>query len=123
MTWNELTEVIRAGGPLPAAEPVNPADLRRYWAFMQKFQAEHPPIPGGVTGIDIRCIEAELPGIDLVALWMRASCLQVLWVHGALSEWERGTELDEVVFQVAAVFPFGGHKINVESFREQLRGA
>lgn len=47
--------------------------------------------------------------------------LNVLQVHGALKEWEHGKDLDDVVFQVAATFPFGGNQIDAESFREQLR--
>ena len=119
--WNARREAAQSGGPPPPAEPVNPEDLRRYWAFMQKFHAEHPPTPGGTTGIDIRYIEAELPGIDVQAVGYRAMFLTVLQVHGALKEWEHGTDLDDVVFQVAATFPFGGKKIDAESFREQLR--
>jgi hypothetical protein len=49
--------------------------------------------------------------------------MQILQVHGALKEWEHGTDLDDVVFQVAATFPFGGGSINAELFREQLRAA
>ena len=106
-----------------APEPVNPADLRRYWDFTQKIQAQHPPTAAGAIGIDIRCIEAELPGTNVAAVWVRAASMQILQVHGALKEWEHGTDLDDVVFQVAATFPFGGGSINAESFREQLRAA
>jgi len=88
---------------------------------MQKFHAEHPPTPGGATGIAISCIEAALPSIDVLAVGYRATFLTVLQVYGALKEWEHGTDLDDVVFQVAATFPFGGNKIDAESFREQLR--
>jgi len=73
------------------------------------------------VGIDIRCVESELPGVNLLPVWLRATALQVLQVYGALKEWEHGTELDDVVFQVAATFPFGGNVIDAESFREQLR--
>ena len=119
--WNELTKVIQAGGPLPAPDPVEPADLRRYWEFMQKLEAQRPASAGGAVGIDIRCVESELPGVNLLPVWLRATALQVLQVYGALKEWEHGTELDDVVFQVAATFPFGGNRIAAESFREQLR--
>jgi len=122
MTWNDLRDASKAGGPLPAPEPVNPADLRRYWEFTQKIQAEHPPSAAGAA-IDIRLIEAKLPGADVGAVWLRAASLQILQVHGALKEWEHGTNLDDVVFRVAATFPFGGNKIDAQSFREQLRAA
>src|ERR1039458_9444008 len=58
-----------------APEPVNPADLRRYWDFTQKIQAQHPPTAAGAIGIDIRCIEAELPGTNVAAVWVRAGFL------------------------------------------------
>ena len=121
--WNDLTEVVKAGGPLPTPEPVNPADLRRYWEFTQKIRAQHPPTAAGAVGIDIRLIEAELPGANVFAVWLRAASLQVLQAHGALKEWEHGTDLDDVVFQVAATFPFSGNQIDPEMFREQLRAA
>lgn len=59
--------------------------------------------------------------MDVTAVWYRGCFLQVLHAYGALKEWEHGTDLDDVVFQVAATFPFGGNKIDAESFREQLR--
>jgi hypothetical protein len=120
-TWNDLRELVKAGGPPPAPQPVDPADLRRCWEFTQKIQAQHPPAAGGSIGIDIRCIEAELPGANVLAVWLRVVPLQIMQMHGALKEWEHGTDLDDVVFQVAATFPFGGNKIHTESFREQLR--
>jgi len=119
--WDDLRKAAQAGAPLPAPEPVNPADLRRYWEFTQKVHAQHPPSPGGTIGIDIRFIESEFPGVNILAVWLRAASLQILQVHGALKEWEHGTDLDDVVFQVAATFPFGGNKIDAESFREQVR--
>jgi hypothetical protein len=123
VAWNDLREASKAGRPLAAPEPVDPADLRRYWEFTQKIQAQRPPTAAGAIGIDIRCIEAELPGANVVAVWLRAASMQILQVHGALKEWEHGTDLDDVVFQVAATFPFGGNVIDAESFREQLRAS
>jgi hypothetical protein len=123
MNWNDLMEVPKAGGPLPAAEPVDPADLRRYWEFTQKIHAQHPPSAAGAIGIDIRCIEAELPGANVLAVWLRAASLQILQARGALKEWEHGTDLDDAVFHVAATFPFSGNEIDAELFREQLRAA
>jgi hypothetical protein len=121
--WNTLREVVKAGGPLPAPEPVDPADLRRCWEFTQEIQAQRPPAAGGAIGIDIRCIEAELPGANVQAVWLRVAPLQIMQMQGALKEWEHGTGLDEVVFQVAATFPFRGNRIHTESFRERLRAA
>jgi hypothetical protein len=121
MTFKDRMKSFKPGDPPLAAEPVDPADLRRCWTFMQEFQAQHPPTPGSAIGIDPRCLEAELPGIDVLAVGYRAMFLNVLQVHGALKEWEHGKDLDDVVFQVAATFPFGGNQIDAESFREQLR--
>jgi hypothetical protein len=121
MTWNDLMEAAKSGCPPPAAELVNAADLRRCWRFAQEIQAQHPPPAGGAIGIDIRLLEAEMPGADIVAISYRATFLHVLQAHGALKEWEYGIDLDDVVFQVAATFPFGGNQIDAESFREQVR--
>jgi len=123
LTWTDLLEAAKTGGPLPAAEPVNPADLRCYWEFTQEIQAQHPPTAAGAVGIDIRLLEAEMPGANVVAVSYRANFLYVLRAYGALKEWERGTALDDVVLHVAATFPFGGNAINAELFREQLRAA
>jgi hypothetical protein len=121
--WADLRKICEAGGPLPAAEPVDAGDLRRYWEFGEKIRAQHPSPAGEAIGIDLRVIEAELPSVDLVAMWLRAASLSVLQGSGALREWERGTELDDVVFQVAATFPFEGNHIDVELFRQQLQTA
>ncbi len=123
VAWSKFTEVVKAGGPLPAPDPVSPADLRRCWGFAQGIQKQHPPSAAGGVGIDIRVVEAELPGVDLPAVWLRATALQILHAHGTLNEWARGMDLDDVVFQVAAIFPFGGNQIDPEAFREQLRAA
>jgi len=121
MDLNELRDIAKAGGGLPPPEPVEPADLRRYWEFMQKFQAEHPRPEGGTIGWDVRLIEAEFPGMDWVPVWLRAACLQVLRHEGVVEEWETAEELDAAVFKVAAAFPFEGHTIDTEAFREQVR--
>jgi hypothetical protein len=123
MTWNELTEVIKAGGPPPAPEPVDPALLRRYWEFTQKLKAQHPPSETGAIGIDRRVLEAEVPGAHNPAVYLRIVPLYLMQAQGALKEWERATGLDDIVFQVAATFPFSGNVIPVESFRQQLRAS
>ena len=112
---------MRAGGAPPSPEPASPADLRRCWVVMLRIQAEHPSPAAGAVGIDIRLLEAGLPGVDVAAIWLRVAFLHILRAQGALKEWEHGSDLDDAVFQVAATFPFGGHTIEVESFREQLR--
>lgn len=119
MNWNDLFEICQAGGAMPAVAPVNAADLRRYWDFMRRIQT--PPTGEGAVGIGHRIIEDELAGADAVAVWLRAALLGLLQTRGALKEWEHGTDLDDAVFQAAAVFPFGGNKVDVESFRERLR--
>ena len=117
-----MTDAVKAGEPLPAPEPVEPADLRRYWEFMQKMRAQHPAAAGCV-GIDIRLVAAELPGVFTVPVYLRACVLQILEALGALREWQHQTAMDDVVFQVAAIFPFGGNHIQTELFREHLRAA
>jgi hypothetical protein len=121
--WDDLLETVKAGGPPPAPDPVDPADLRRYWEFSQRIQSQRPPAATGAVGFDIRLIEAEMPGVNIAAVWLRATSLHILHAPGAIKEWEHGTDLDDIVFQVAATFPFGGNTVDAESFREQLRAA
>ena len=104
-------------------DAVSLADLQGCWEFARKIQAQQPPSATGGVGIDIRLVEAELPGVNIAAVWLRATSLQILQAHGALKEWAHGTDLDDVVFQVAATFPFGGNSIDAEAFREQVRAA
>jgi hypothetical protein len=40
---------------------------------------------------------------------------------GAISDWQRGTELDEVVYRVAATIPLNSRKINPEALVQRLK--
>lgn len=124
-----MAEAAAGGGGLPATlNPVEPAGLRRLWELWQDMQTRYPAPPGGgCVGIDLRSLEAEftgldLPGADPLALWLRVAFVSFLQKVGALKEWEQGADLNDVVFQVAATFPFAAG-MDVESFREQIRKA
>ena len=41
--------------------------------------------------------------------------------HGVLAEWQRGTELDDVAFRVAATIPLNGAELDSEAFVTRLR--
>jgi hypothetical protein len=46
---------------------------------------------------------------------------QFLLNHGVLAEWQRGTELDDVAFRVAATIPVTGAEFDSEAFITRLR--
>jgi len=54
-------------------------------------------------------------------LWLRHMFLGFLANQGALAEWQRGTELDDVVFRVATTIPLNGLELDAEAFVERLR--
>ena len=47
--------------------------------------------------------------------------LSFLVDQGVLAEWQRGTELDDVAFRVAATIPLSGAEFDSEAFVTRLR--
>lgn len=125
--------IFEANSGTPAfAEPVDPGDLRRHWDLTQAVNTKYPAAETGPIGLDIRLVEsfhrgvpggADISGAHIIAVWLRAGLLHVLQAEGALVEWEHGMGLDDVVFQVAATFPFNGRAVDPQLFRELLRAA
>jgi hypothetical protein len=54
-------------------------------------------------------------------LWLRYVFLGFLVDQGLLAEWQRGTELDDVVFRVAATIPLNGLELDPEAFVTRLK--
>ena len=54
-------------------------------------------------------------------LWLRHAFLGFLANQGLLAEWQRGTELDDSVFKVAATIPLNGLELDAEAFVTRLR--
>jgi hypothetical protein len=58
---------------------------------------------------------------DAGLLWLRNAYLSLLANYGVLAEWQRGTELDDSVFKVAAIIPLNGAEFDSEAFVARLR--
>jgi len=86
-------------GPIPA---VDPSDLRKVWDFMSGI----PDTGSGATGVDVDVFKSICsPGADVIAVWWRASLLQLGERLGLVSRWLSNGRLDDAVINVAADFP------------------
>jgi len=85
---------------------VNSDDLRKVWKMMRDLQA---PTPAGPSGSSSSGLYESVcsPGANVVAVWYRASMLEVLQMlpGNPLTPWSREGQLDDTVFKVAATFP------------------
>ena len=61
------------------------------------------------------------PGANVPAVWLRHTQLRTLYRQGLLSEWQRGTTLDDTVFRVAAKIPMRGANLDQDAFLCRLR--
>jgi hypothetical protein len=85
------------GKPVPA---VRADDVGRVWCFLASEQA-----PGRSVS------EKLLAGLcdsnaDVLAVWFRATLVEILLQQGRLDRWREGNSLHVKVFEVAAGFPF-----------------
>lgn len=113
------------GGDLPA---VNPADLKKVWQASADYEAHHP----GQSGVSDTFYQSVCsPGADVVSAWYRASMLVVPkeMMPELFESWTHDTELDDVVFEVAAAFPMErmktgiareGPSFDVDEFMKQV---
>ena len=85
---------------------VNSDDLRNVWKMMRDLQARAPACQSGSFSSGLY-ENACSPGANVVAVWYRASILEVLQMvpGNPLMPWTHGDELDDAVFQIAATFP------------------
>jgi hypothetical protein len=61
------------------------------------------------------------PGANVFAVWARSALLEMLVHQGLLTPWERGTQLDDAVFDVAATFPIPGvDRFDPDAFLQRL---
>jgi hypothetical protein len=114
-------------GPVPA---VNPADLRSVWELVQETRARFvgtgksdlgDPDPTIGIGVEL-LVQVCNPEANVPAVWARSVLLGVLVQQGLLTSWQRGAQLDEAVFKVAAVFPIIAlDQFDANAFVEQLR--
>lgn len=117
---------LMAGEPIPT---VNAADLRGVWELMDKARAEflgnrEPELATQqpAIGFDVAVLAGACgPGANVVAAWARSALLGMLVHQGLLTSWQRGTQLDDAVFDVAATFPIPGvDRFDPDALLQQL---
>ena len=85
---------------------VNPEDLRNVWKMIRDLQAR--ALAGQSGSISNELYEGACsPGANVVAVWYRASILEVLQMlpGNPLMPWSHQGELHDAVFQITATFP------------------
>lgn len=101
---------LTAGGPIPA---VNPGDLRGVWELMRETNADflgngEPKLGGQQPAIGI-CTNLLArvcgPEANVLAVWARSALLGILVHQGLLTAWQRGTQLDDAVFDCRRSLP------------------
>ena len=102
----------------PASEdgsvaPVDPSDLKSTWKMQQDVLAQHGS--GQHIGIS-RSVYARAcsPGADVMAVWYRATILQLLAEGAGLLPPELPEAVRDAVFRVAAKFPMKRLEVGVE---------
>ena len=122
---------LTAGGPI---QTVNPGDLRGVWELMHetraKFVGNREAELGGpqpTIGVDVKLLARVCgPEANVLAVWARSALLGILVQQGLLTSWQRGTQLDDAVFNLAAAFPITAlDQFDPDAFLQQLssRGA
>jgi len=106
---------------------VHPADLRNVWRLFRDAQSRNP---GQCTSVGNGVYESVCsPGADVLAVWFRASMLELMTQPDMLAQWTHNGELDDFVFEVAATFPmkkmqagvaYDGPPFEVQEFVKQV---
>lgn len=122
-----FTENIDAGVPIP---PVPAQDLKYFWKRICDIERRASPKKREMRAIGMGAFGDDNPfqklGEKAIAAWFRCGVLHALLQEGVLKEWQRGEELDDLVFSIAASIPLGGAKskeqsINPDEFVARLR--
>jgi len=111
--------LIRAAEEGAAIPPVTEDDLRRLHQLCVDMTKRYSG-KDGVVSLDLMG-RACSPGANLPAVWLRHTQLRSLVRQGLLAEWQHGTNLDDVVFRVAATVPMNGLEFDPEVFIRRLR--
>jgi hypothetical protein len=105
---------VQRDPPIPEVEP---SDLRRFHENISEHSAEASngvAIGLGTMGLGISVGDAD-------PLWVRNWLLGIVLTQGLLADWQRGTELDDSVYRVAATIPVNGVQFDPEAFVTRLR--
>jgi hypothetical protein len=85
------------GKPVPV---VRADDVRRVWSFLASEQG-----PGRSVSLKLLAGMCDL-NADVLAVWFRATFVEILLHQGLLERWREGNSLRGKVFEVAAGIPF-----------------
>jgi len=118
------------GAPGTSVPTVDSEDLKAIWQLHREIAIQQP---GQTVGIDHSVIAGRCkPGTDVNAVAYRTSMLQILYniAPGSLAPWTKNTELDDVVFRIAAEIPMDwigteqhkGLPFDLDEFVRRLRG-
>jgi len=105
---------VQRDQPIPEVEP---SDLRRFHENISEHSGEASngvAIGLGTMGLGISVGDAD-------PLWVRNWLLGIVLTQGLLADWQRGTELDDSVYRVAATIPVNGVQFDPEAFVTRLR--
>jgi hypothetical protein len=83
------------------------------------YLAKWRPGSDGTVSMDLMaevCGEADLP-----AVWFRHTQIRLLERQGILTEFQKGTALDDAVYRAAATITINGLQLDQEEFLRQLR--
>jgi hypothetical protein len=82
--------------PVPV---VRTADLKRVWTFLSENAKDH-------QGVDIKLLTGLCDkDVDVLAVWFRATLIDVLLKQRRLDRWREGNGLSTRLFELAASFP------------------
>jgi hypothetical protein len=96
---------------------VDPSGLKRFHERMAEQARDLKP----GTAISFRVMAPGMSAAEAFPLWLRYTFLSFLANQGVLAEWQRGTELDDAAFRVAATIPLNGAELDSEAFVTRLR--
>ena len=108
--------------PVP---PVKPSDIRRVWSFLAVEKALFTSVERAEGGFGISCrVLAEQCDVhsNVVAVFFRATLVQLFLQQGLLDGWRDGDGLGDRVFEVAATFrlPRGLTDVDTAGFSAAL---
>ena len=110
---------IKAAEEGAAIPPVSEQDLKHLHALGVDMTRRYSGKDGALS-LNLLA-RACSPSANLPAVWLRHQQLRLLVREGVLVEWERGTDLDDAVYRVAATIPMYGVLVDKEMFMQRLR--
>ena len=115
-SFRDFIEKAEAGATVP---PVSKDDLRSLHEVCVQMTKRYSGKDGVIT-LEVMARTCD-PGANLAAVWLRHSRLRMLIRKGLLADWQHGTELNDVVYRVAATIPMRGVDFDAQVFIQRLR--